>query len=88
MVGGGDAYRPAESCSVASEKYGNGEYMAHQGPSDSFLVAEAKVKDGSARVRIALWRCSFCGAVLVGLGDPEEDVQEQEYAWFERAGGG
>lgn len=85
-VGGGDAYQPAESCPVLSEKYGGGEYMSHQGHPDSFLVAEAQVKDSSARVRLALWKCSFCGTVLVGLGDPDDALSaEQEYSWFERA---
>ena len=88
MVGGGDDYRPAESCEVASKKYGNGEYMSHQGHPDSFLVADARTKDGTAMVRLALWRCVFCSKILVGLGAPEQLALAgtQEFTWMERAG--
>lgn len=86
IVGAGDAYRPAESCPVASEKYGNGEYMAHQGAVNSFLVADARVKDGTAGVHLlALWKCSFCGTTLVGLGVPDEALDLQAFTWLERA---
>lgn len=83
MVGGGDGYMAAGSCPVASEKYGNGADLVHQGDPGSFLVALASVKDGSAAVRLALWRCVFCGSTLVGLGDPEEELGGQDFAWFE-----
>lgn len=86
MTGGGDDYQPASGCPVASEKYGNGEFMAHQGDPDSFLVAEARVKDGSASVRVAVWRCVFCQAELIGLGKPEELLGYQDFTWFERTG--
>lgn len=86
QVGADDSYRPAEGCPVASEKYGNGEWMSHQGDSDSFLVANAMVKDGSAAVHLALWKCVFCGTVLVGLGVPEESSNLQAFTWMERAG--
>ncbi len=85
MVGGGDDYLPAGGCPVAGEKYGNGEYIAHAGDPDSFLVAEARVKDNSASVRIAVWKCVFCGTTLVGLGVPEEPLNAQDYTWMERA---
>ena len=85
MVGGGDAYLPAAGCPVAIAKYGNGGYLAHQGDPNSFLVAEARVKDGSASVRVAVWQCVFCHATLVGLGDPAEPLNGQDFSWFECA---
>ena len=88
MVGGGDNYVPAESCPVASQKFGNGEYMAHQGDPNSFLLALAQVKDGSAAVRVSVWSCIFCKKVLVGLGDPDEEVSEQDFSWLQKDGGG
>lgn len=88
MVGGCENYVLAESCPVASKKFGNGGYMSHMGDPGSFLVALASVKDGSAAVRISLWRCVFCGNTLVGLGDPEEPVGGQDFSWFEKAGEG
>jgi hypothetical protein len=84
MVGGGDAYRPAESCPVASEKYGGGGYMSHMGDPSSFLVALAKVHDDSAAVRLSVWSCVFCGTTLVGLGDPDEPVGDQDFTWMQR----
>lgn len=88
MVGAAEEYRPAEGCPVASEKFGNGAYMAHQGDSGSFLVAQARVRDGSAAVRLSVWSCVFCHVTLVGLGDPDEPVGQQDFTWFERAGEG
>ncbi len=85
MVGGGDDYLPAAGCPVATERYGAGAYLAHQGDPDSFLVADARVKDGSAGVRIAVWTCVFCGATLVGLGDLKEELGSQDFTWMERA---
>lgn len=85
MVGGGDDYLPAGGCPVAGQKFGHGGYMSHRGDPDSFLVAEARVKDGSASVRISLWKCVFCGATLVGLGDPAEEIDQTEFTWLERA---
>lgn len=84
MVGGGDDYLPAAACPVASQQLGNGEYMAHRGDHGSFLVADAKVKDGTAAVRLALWRCVYCNAVLVGLGDPAQPLDGQDFTWLER----
>lgn len=87
LVGGGDGYIPAASCPVAEENSGTGEYMSHQGDFSSFLVAEARVKDGSASVRVAVWRCVFCGNTLVGLGDPAEELDKQSFTWMERSQG-
>jgi hypothetical protein len=84
MVGAGDAYLPAGGCPVAAQKYGAGGYMSQQGDPGSFLVADARVKDGSAAVRVALWRCVYCNAVLIGLGDPEEPLDAQDFTWLER----
>jgi hypothetical protein len=86
MTGGGDDYLPAGGCPEASERFGNGEFMAHQGDPGSFLVAEARVKDGSAAVRVTVWRCVFCGATLVGLGVPDEELGRQDFTWFSRGG--
>jgi hypothetical protein len=83
MVGAGDGYLLAGGCPVASQKFGNGEYMSHQGDPNSFLVAEARVKDGSASVRVAVWKCVFCHMTLVGLGDPEEALGAQDFTWLE-----
>ncbi len=85
MVGGAEDYGLAESCPVASTRFGNGGYMSHMGDPGSFLVALAQVKDGTAAVRISVWRCVFCKKVLVGLGNPDEPVGEQDYTWFEEA---
>lgn len=84
MVGAGDAYRFAQGCPVATRKYGNDSYIAHQGDPDSFLVADAVTKDGTAGVRIAVWSCVFCGTPLVGLGTLDEKLGEQEFTWMER----
>ncbi len=86
IVGGGDDYVPAESCTVASEKFGNGGYMAHQGDPNSFLVVLAKVRDGSAAVKIAVWKCVFCHKTLIGLADADERGSH-EYTWMERGEG-
>jgi hypothetical protein len=85
MVGAGDDYLPAAGCPVASQQFGNGGYMAHQGSPDSFLVAEARVKNGSTSVRVAVWKCVFCGATLVGLGDPAQPLNAQDFTWLERS---
>lgn len=84
MVGGGDDYLLAAACPVASQEFGHGQYMSHRGDPESFLVAEARVKDGSASVRISLWKCVFCKKTLVGLGDPAEEVGEQDFTWLEK----
>lgn len=84
QVGGGDAFIPAQGCPVATEKYGNGQYLPHQGDNGSFLAAEARVHDGSAVIRLALWRCVYCGAVLVGVGNMNEaEINDTELTWFE-----
>ena len=85
QVGGGDDYLLAAGCPVASQKFGHGGYMSHRGDPESFLVAEARVRDGSASVRVAVWRCVFCGKTVVGLGDPAEPVGAQDYTWLEKA---
>ena len=83
-LGSGGAFRSAGSCPVAS-RWADGGYMSHQG-GDDFLVADARTRDGTAAVRIVLWRCVHCGMLLTGIGhadgDPDDD---QEFTWLEEA---
>lgn len=88
MSGMGASFRPAGPCPVM-----NGPHCA--GTDDgAFMVADARTGDGSAAVRVALWRCRFCGALLAGLGRPEdgaaaagpgEGIDVQEFTWLEEA---
>jgi hypothetical protein len=84
MAGGGTDFIPAQGCPVAMEQFADGEYFPHNGDSDHFLAAELQVKDGSAVVLLALWRCVYCGTVLVGLGDTSVAVTSSEMTWFEQ----
>lgn len=89
MSGGDVGFLPAEACPVTRGP--------HHGPGDheGFMVADAETADGSASVRVALWRCEPCGALLVGLGEvgPPLDgpagtgVHAQEFTWFEESEG-
>ena len=84
-AGAGESFRPAGGCPVAS-RWGAGEPVSHQGDAGSFLVADAAVRDGSAAVRLALWRCVWCGALVAGIapadGDPDDT---REFTWLEEA---
>lgn len=87
IVGGAAPFVPAEGCPVATEQFGGGAYMAHQGDRDSFFIADVRVRDDSAAVRVVVWRCVYCGRVLAGLGSTApENLAEQDYAWMEEAG--
>src|SRR5437773_11145420 len=82
-LGAGGGFRPAQSCPVA-EALGSGAYMSHQGDEDSYLIADAATKSGSAAVRIVLWRCVYCGVLLAGLGRADgEPRADQEFTWLE-----
>jgi hypothetical protein len=85
MVGGGDAFVPARGCPVAMEKYGNGQYFPHHGDSSRFFAGEVRVRDDdSATIRLAVWRCVYCGVTLVGIGNTyEPEVTDTELTWFE-----
>lgn len=93
MAGPGGAYQPAGSCPVAEAIMGT-DYAAHHGvPSepDSFMVADMMTKDGSASIRVALWRCQYCNTLLIGVaragvpvdGPPGTGVSVQEFTWLE-----
>jgi hypothetical protein len=85
MTGGAQPFREAEACPVMAGP--------HCAPRDkrSFMVADAAVADGTAAVRIAIWRCQFCNALLIGIGRPLAEiagkpgtgVHSQEFAWLE-----
>ena len=82
-LGSGGPFRPAEGC-TAFTAAGVISYMSHQGDGDSFLLADARTRDGTAAVRVVTWRCVHCGALLAGLGDPAADPGgEQEYTWLQ-----
>jgi len=67
------------------DKWGHGEYLAHQGNPDSFLLADAAVKDGSASVRLVLWRCVYCNILLAGLAPADGDPGiGQAFTWAEQ----
>ena len=67
----------------------------HHGPTypKSFLVADAATTDKTASVRVAVWCCAPCGALLVGLGKtgprldgpPGTGVHVQEFTWLEES---
>lgn len=82
-LGSGGAFRPAGSCPVASQ-WAHGEYMSHQGSQDSFLLADAAVRDGTAVVRLALWRCVHCGTLLTGIARPDGSPDGPgDFSWLE-----
>src|SRR5215831_5092776 len=85
MTGGAAPFRPARACPVSGGP--------HEGGSGdgSWMVADAAVADGTAVVRVALWRCRMCGTLLAGIGRPSADlgdgpgtgVHVQEFTWLE-----
>ena len=86
MSGSASPLRLAEPCPVA-----RGPHHANL-DEGAYLVADVSVRDGTARVRLALWRCARCGVMLAGVGLPhgtlngEADraaVDEQEFTWLE-----
>jgi hypothetical protein len=82
-IGTGGEFRPARSCPVA-EALGSGSYMSHQGDEGSYLIADAATRDGAAVIRVVLWRCVYCGALVAGLGHADgEPRADQEFTWLE-----
>jgi hypothetical protein len=85
MSGSAETFQLADQCPVTKGPH-RGNPVAQ-----SYLLADATVRDRSASVRIALWRCKPCGALLVGLGQtgPALDaphgtgVHVQEFTWLE-----
>jgi hypothetical protein len=87
MTGTAAPFRPAGTCPVTAGP--------HQGTPErgAFLVADAATADGSAAVRLALWRCGLCGSLLAGLGLPDVPLDSapgtgvhcQEFTWLELA---
>jgi hypothetical protein len=76
----------------AAECPGSSDLMHHGIPDrGSFAVADMVTADGAASVRVALWRCGFCGRVLAGVGragpaldgPPGTGVHAQPFAWLE-----
>lgn len=88
-------FQLAGSCRVAETIMGV-EHAAHHGiPSEpeSFMVADMTTRDGSAAVRVVLWRCQFCGQLLAGIGHPDAPLDGppgtgfyvQEFTWLEES---
>lgn len=87
MVGGDEEFVPAKGCPVAMRQFADGEYFPHNGDPDRFLAAEVQVHDGSAKIRLALWRCVYCGVMVVGLGDTKAAITSSQMTWFEEKAG-
>lgn len=88
MSGMGASFCPAGPCPVT-----DGPHCAPDSER-SFMVADATTGDRSAQVRLVLWRCRFCRALLAGLGRADESpvqsgygtgVDVQEFTWLEEA---
>ncbi len=85
MSGSASPLRLAEQCPVAF-----GPHYANL-DDGAFLVVDASTRDGTAKVRLTLWRCLLCGVMLVGVGPPrgamngndQAEVDEQEFTWLE-----
>src|SRR5215472_1633113 len=78
--------------SVRQEEF-NRNKQDGDGGDGSWMVADAATADGTAAVRIALWRCAACGVLLIGVGRPDADpdagpgsgIHAQEFTWLEDA---
>jgi len=82
-LGSEGSFKLAGSCPVAAQG-ASGEYMPHQGDAGSFLVADAQTRDGTASVRLALWRCVHCGLLLTGVARAEGGPgAAQSFTWLE-----
>ena len=87
MTGSAVPFRPAAACPVTGGPHHGG------GGDGSWMVADAATADGTAAVRIALWRCAACGVLLIGVGRPDADpdagpgsgIHAQEFTWLEDA---
>ncbi len=86
MSGSASPLRLAEPCPVA-----RGPHNANL-DDGAYLVADVAVRDGTAKVRLALWRCARCGVMLVGVGPlcgtmnggaDRAEVDAQEFTWLE-----
>ncbi len=87
MSGEAAPFRAAGPCPVT-----RGPHCADP---ESYLVADAAVRDRSAAVRLAVWRCQYCGTLLAGIGRPRgvldgspgsrAEVDAQEFTWLEEA---
>ncbi len=85
MSGSASPLRLAEPCPMA-----RGPHQANL-DDGAYVVVDAAVRDGTAKVRLALWRCLLCGIMLVGVGPPrgvmngndQAEVDEQEFTWLE-----
>ena len=85
MTGAATPFRPAEPCPVMAGPH-------HARPDrQSFLVADVVTRDGTARARVAAWRCAECGVLLIGIGqagipvdtEPGTGVHSQEFTWLQ-----
>jgi len=79
MSGMGASFRPAGPCPVM-----RGPHCMPDGDG-SYMVADAATRDGTAGVRVALWRCRYCGTQLTGIGRLGENADVQEFTWLEEA---
>src|SRR5215472_8297566 len=87
MTGSAVPFRPAAACPVTGGPH------TGDGGDGSWMVADAATADGTAAVRIALWRCAACGVVLIGVGRPDADpdagrcsgIHSQEFTSLEEA---
>jgi hypothetical protein len=96
-AGDGGAFRLAGSCPVA-EQVMHTDYAAHHGiPSEpeSYMVADMITRDGTAAVRVVLWRCQYCATLLIGVGRTDEALDgppgtgfySQDFTWLEADSG-
>lgn len=85
LMSGADApFNVAGPCSVTDGP--------HNGSTEngSYLVADVATRDGTAKVRIALWRCAECGSLLAGIGNANLPLEDglsgwaQDFTWLEQ----
>jgi hypothetical protein len=90
MTGLAAPFIPAEPCPVLDGPH------ARSPEEGSYMVADAATRDRSAAIRIALWRCGYCGVLLTGIGHQSgrltgnradrantAEVDAQEFTWLQ-----
>ena len=90
MTGAAAPFTLAEPCPVMDGPHcGNPEVSA-------FMVADATTRDGTATIRVVMWRCRYCGVLVTGIGHPRGNpdssradrvntaaVDAQEFTWLQ-----
>ena len=90
MSGMGASFRPARACPVMA-----GPHVAPaENDEGALVIADVVTRDASVGIRVALWRCRYCGIQLAGLGRADVPVGDgtagtgidvQEFTWLEEA---